>query len=175
MIDQRDPCSSPSPPWRRGLACAAVLVAALLYCVVAAAGDKPLEARLQHLDGGKVKLSELRGSPMLLELWATWCLPCAEQKRIVEELREVFAERGIEVYALNVGEDPDVVQPFLEERPSAYPVLLDRLQVIATRLGIAELPSLILLRADGTVAGTTLGLVESEKLLSLLDKLDATD
>lgn len=66
------------------------------------------------LEGNKVKLAELRGSPILLELWASWCLPCREQAEIIQGLAEEFDQRGIEVYAVNVGEDPEVVIAHLE-------------------------------------------------------------
>lgn len=151
-----------------------MLAAALAASVgpqAAAAADKPVEAKLERLEGGSVKLSELRGAPLLLDLWATWCAPCIEQARILHELAPELAERGVQVLAVDVGEPRDTVESFVADRPGTFPVVLDRAQVIARRLDVGELPALVLLRADGTAAGTRLGLTQGEDILALLATL----
>lgn len=148
------------------------LLAAFLGSSAAAGGkNKPLDAKLLDLDGDRVKLADLRGTPALLELWATWCLPCGEQSEVVEELAAEFEEREIAVYAVNVGEKQETVEYHLEREPSANPVLLDRLQTIPTRLGLVELPALVLLDADGVVAATAAGLTGREEVLTMLDEI----
>lgn len=133
--------------------------------------NKPLDAKLRDLDGGKVKLADLRGTPVLLELWATWCQPCRQQAEVVEGLAETFDERGIAVYAVNVGEEREKVEQHLEREPNANLVLLDRLQTIPTRLELVELPALVLLDADGVVAATAVGLTGREEVMTMLDRL----
>jgi thiol-disulfide isomerase/thioredoxin len=54
----------------------------------AADSGKPVEAKLDRLEGGRLRLSELRGRPVLLKLWATWCLPCRDQAAVLHELRD---------------------------------------------------------------------------------------
>lgn len=137
------------------------------------AADKPLDAKLEKVDGGKVRLSELRGGPVLLDLWATWCVPCRAQARILEDLAPTFEERGISVYSVDMGEEPKVVGAHLEREPAAYPVLLDRWQAISGRLRIGELPGLVVLRPDGTVAATATGLQSRKQVLALLAGLEA--
>jgi thiol-disulfide isomerase/thioredoxin len=131
---------------------------------------EPLEARLDRMEGGKLRLSELRGAPALLELWATWCLPCKQQARILHELAPQIEERGVEVLAVDVGEARKVVEAYLEESPKEFPVLLDRGQVLARLLDIGELPVLVLLDASGYVAGVHLGLAQPEEVLDLLER-----
>lgn len=156
--------------WALGLV---VAVAAVLVGPVAADGrDRPLDAKLVRSEGGKVRLSEVRGRPVLLELWASWCLPCREQTEILEGLGEVLATRGIDVYAVNVGETPETVRAHQAREQSAFPVWLDRVQAIPTRLGIERLPALVLLAPDGTVAARAVGVTRREKVLELLDRLE---
>jgi thiol-disulfide isomerase/thioredoxin len=173
--------AAPAPPkyqdrtWgRRGVGfVASVLALALLTGSQAAQGGKePLDAAFDRLEGGKLRLSEVRGGTILLELWATWCTPCKEQARILEELLPELSERGVSVLAVNIGEKPKVVSGYLEEHPKSVPVLLDRPQVLARLLDIAELPVLALLDADGRVAGVHLGLAQREEILDLLQSVE---
>ncbi len=169
----------PARPRRRRAPAALVLAmtaAALGAAAVSAsaaspAPAKPLEAKLDRLEGGKLKLSELRGQPVLLELWATWCMPCREQAEIVRELAAEFAGRSVTVLAVNQGEGDKVVQKYLAQHPSHYPVVLDRWQVVSAHLQVNELPALVLLDRDGRVAGLRLGLTRRDDLLSLLAEL----
>lgn len=153
--------------WLLALLAAAALPAAAVRAADAGSGG-PLEAKLERLEGGKLRLSELRGHPLLLELWATWCAPCHEQARIVDELAPELADRGIAVLAVDVGERPKVVRKFLAEHPRPFPVALDRLQELATRLDAVELPVLALLTRDGRVAGVHSGLAKRDEVLALL-------
>ena len=169
----------PARPRRRRAPAALVLAmtaAALGAAAVSAAPApaKPLEAKLDRLEGGKLKLSELRGQPVLLELWATWCMPCREQAQIVRELADELAGRSVAVLAVNQGEADKVVQKFLAQHPSHYPVVLDRWQVVSAHLQVNELPALVLLDGDGRVAGLRLGLTRRDDLLALLAELEDT-
>jgi cytochrome c biogenesis protein CcmG, thiol:disulfide interchange protein DsbE len=171
----------PTRPRRRRAAAALVLsvaAAALWAAAVSAAAApapaEPLEAKLVRLEGGRLQLSELRGQPVLLDLWATWCLPCRQQAQIVGELAAELAGRSVAVLAVNQGEGEKVVQKYLAQHPSHYPVVLDRGQVVSARLQVNELPALVLLDRDGRVAGLRLGLTQRGDLLSLLAELEDT-
>jgi thiol-disulfide isomerase/thioredoxin len=159
-------------PWLLALLVAALLPPLAVRAADAAAGPTaPLEGKLERLEGGKLRLSELRGHPLLLELWATWCAPCHEQARIVDELAPELADRGIAVLAVDVGEPPKVVREFLATRPRPFPVALDRLQELAARLDVVELPVLALLDGAGRVAGMHSGLAKRDEVLALLAQL----
>ena len=136
---------------------------------------EPFEAKLQRLEGGKIRLEELRGAPVLLELWTTWCLPCREQARIVHELGAELVARDVVVLSVNQGEARVVVEEFVEDQPSAATVTLDQRQVIASRLGIGELPALVLLDRDGAVVAVRQGLTSPDGIVALLDELEAEE
>lgn len=172
--------ASPSARRRRRFGLVVLLLIAAALCgpssaAVAATdgdrGEEPLEARLDRLEGGRLRLSELRGAPALLELWATWCLPCKQQAKILHELAPQIEERGVEVLAVDVGEARKVVEAYLEEAPKEFPVLLDRGQVLARLLDIGELPVLVLLDTSGRVAGLHLGLAQPREVLDLLESV----
>lgn len=150
---------------------------ALVLAVVAAVGagaplaasdGAPVDAKLRTLDGEKLRLSDLRGRPLLLELWATWCLPCREQSRVLHDLEPELEASGVRVLAVNLGEAPDLARSFLEERPTKFEVGLDRGRVLARLFDVPELPALVLLDAEGRTIGVHRGLAEREEVRALL-------
>jgi len=145
-----------------------LLVAAPLVGAAGTEGATPLEASLRRLDGTSEKLSASRGRRLLLELWATWCEPCREQAEVVRALAGELARLGVETIAVNVGESRKTVEKFLADHPPHSRVLLDRGQLVATRLDLGALPALVLVREDGTVAETRQELVRREELAELL-------
>jgi cytochrome c biogenesis protein CcmG, thiol:disulfide interchange protein DsbE len=138
-----------------------------------AAVGKTVEAKLERLEGGRLRLSELRGAPLLLELWATWCLPCRDQARILHDLTDELTARGIAVLSVDEGESDKVVRRFLADHPGDFPVALDRLQLLADALGVGELPALALLDAGGELVELRPGLTRRDELLAMLDAVAA--
>ncbi len=136
-----------------------------------AVGSK-VDAKLVRPEGGKVRLSELRGRPLLIDFWATWCLPCREQARVLDGLRKELTEREVSLVAVDLGEEPDVVRSFLAETPSGVRVLVDRYRLLGDRLGVDSLPALALLGADGRVLAVREGPATRDDVLELLRILE---
>ena len=87
----------------------ALLVAACLCCLtsLAAAGDLPAPApsfSLKTFDGKMVRLSDLKGRPVVLDFWATWCRPCRTSMPHLDELQKRYESRGLVVIGLSVDE-----------------------------------------------------------------------
>ena len=125
---------------------------------------KVLDAVLQTLEGKAERLSERRGKRLLLDLWATWCLPCQEQSEIVHSLAPELENLGIEVLAINIGQGPHIVRDYLSRTPSHHAVLLDRRQQIPRQLSLSGLPALVLLDENGKVLGLRTGLTLKKDL-----------
>jgi thiol-disulfide isomerase/thioredoxin len=167
---------------RDGVASSARRVAAALVLLAplcgappspAAAADggatrRPLAAKLERLDGTKLRLSERRGQPLLLDLWATWCRPCREQAAVLRDASSELSSRGVAVLAINEGERVKLVREFLAQHPPHFEIALDRDQVVLVRLEVVELPALVLLDAEGKVVGLRKGVTRRDGLLELL-------
>lgn len=78
---------------------------------------------MMSLAGEPVTLGELRGGPVLLNFWASWCPPCVEELPLLERAAAEL-EGGLRVVLLNVGEPHDTVAPFLEGLGVAAPLVL---------------------------------------------------
>ena len=79
---------------------------------------------LINLDKQKVSLSGLRGKPVLLNFWATWCGPCRIEMPFLQEVHEKWAGRGLVLLAVNVQENPTTVIKFVENGGYTFPILL---------------------------------------------------
>jgi thiamine biosynthesis lipoprotein len=103
-----------------------------------------------------VRLSSLRGQPVVLEFWASWCETCKRALPDHEKLARAYAGR-LQVWAVNVGEDPETAASYVRHRGMTLPVLVDPEGKAATSLGMDAMPYAVLLDAEGRVAARVAG------------------
>jgi cytochrome c biogenesis protein CcmG, thiol:disulfide interchange protein DsbE len=154
----------------RGFAAAAVILvsAALLWTL--RGGFAPLDAgalapeyAAVTLDGDSVRLSDLRGQVVLLNVWATWCTPCVREMPALQRLHEMLEPRGLAVVAVSVdaegsafGGDNDV-RSFVEEFGLTFTVLRDASGRIESAFGVPGLPMTFVIDRDGRIQRKVLG------------------
>jgi thiol-disulfide isomerase/thioredoxin len=101
-------------------------------------------------NGNKIDLNQHIGKQViLLDFWATWCVPCMMAMPEVEEIANRFKDRGLVFYAVNVGEDPDTVKEFLAQRKLDIPVAMDFDGQIQNMYQAFDLPHTIVIGKDG--------------------------
>jgi thiol-disulfide isomerase/thioredoxin len=111
----------------------------------------PLEFTVTGLDGKKLRLASLKGKLLILDFWATWCVPCRLQHPLYETLRERFGPRGdVEFLEMNSDEDHSVVEPFLTAEKWDKTVYFE--DGLARLFNVMNIPSTILIDKSGRVA-----------------------
>jgi peroxiredoxin len=75
--------------------------------------------------GNKVSLSDFRGKLVLLNFWASWCVPCREEMPAIERLYREFQNKGLVVLGVNVRDKKEDALAFLQEHEVTYPVVFD--------------------------------------------------
>ena len=109
------------------------------------------------LHGEPLKLREQRGKAVMINFWATWCLPCREEMPAMERLYRRHRERGFVLLAVSVDTDASLVRPFLEQHKLTFPVTLDAKMDLANTYGVRALPSSFLVDRHGYLAALALG------------------
>jgi len=79
--------------------------------------------RLTTLDGQTITLSDLRGRWVLINFWATWCIPCREEMPYLQVLADAHADQ-MTVLGINMRESAAEIQPFVEKLGITFPLLL---------------------------------------------------
>jgi thiol-disulfide isomerase/thioredoxin len=135
-----------------------------------AEGEAPLDFELKTLSGGHVKLSDLRGAPVLINFWATWCGPCKEEMPLIVEQYNWNKGRGLRVLAVDsVGFDNlDDIHKYVDKYKMAFDVLLDEDDKVSLDWNIMGLPSSIFIKPDGTVAKVKVGQMTADELKDYL-------
>jgi thiol-disulfide isomerase/thioredoxin len=133
-------------------------------------GQPAPEFQLVDLWGKKVRLSSLRGKPVFLNFWATWCVFCRAE---FPELEEAYREYGNRVafLAVNTSEDPATVKEYVARSKAKVPVLLDRDGKVARRYLIQGLPTSYFIGADGIIRDKVVGAVDGPGLRTRLEGL----
>lgn len=118
---------------------------------------------LVDLEGATVTLEQLRGTPVIVDFWATWCAPCVHQ---IPVLNAFQAEHPDDVVVLGISVDADgreVVAPFAAEHEIEYQVLLGD-ERLAQRFGAFGFPSLFVIDEAGNIHAAHVGVISVEEL-----------
>ena len=107
-------------------------------------------------EGGTVRLSQLKGNVVLLNVWATWCGPCKMELPIVQRMYDRYSDRNFVVLAVNVDADRKRVEPFLKRFNISIPVYSAAPEDVAqmTAMGI---PSTFIIGPDRTLIDMAVG------------------
>jgi thiol-disulfide isomerase/thioredoxin len=134
---------------------------------------KPLSLTGVALDGRQVSLESLRGTPVLVHYWATWCEPCKVDIAQIRELAAKYGPKKFAVVGIALDSDKSQLEKFLQAKPIAWPQLHEAGGLdgrLAEELGILTLPTMILLDADGNVVDRNVVITELEKKIDALLK-----
>ena len=154
---------------RRLIGCAAAIVSAA-GCATAA-GDaapavevgRPVPAyAATALDGGPSSLAALRGRPVLLNVWATWCVPCRNEMPALEALHQKYRAAGLAVIGVSIDAAADAgrVKGFAGELGVTYPLWLDAEDRVSGIFFAIGVPATYLIGKDGTLLWRKVGGLE---------------
>jgi thiol-disulfide isomerase/thioredoxin len=117
--------------------------------------------------GGSLLMSSLRGRPVVLNFWATWCPPCVEEMPELDRFYRAWQARGWQVVGLAI-DNAAAVRRFLDKQPVSFAIGLAGLDgsTLARSLGNAQggLPYTVVLASDGTIRQRKAGQTHFEEL-----------
>ena len=133
---------------------------------------------LPDVQGHLVRLADLRGRPVLINIWATWCAPCREEMPSMNALYKDYSAKGLAMVAIATdAEGKAVVAPFMQAYRLTFPVLLDPQNMVGAQLQLPGLPTSYLLDKWGRVIDLVIGAYDwhSRQTQHLIEKLLAEE
>ena len=109
------------------------------------------------LDARLLSITEYRGSVIILNFWASWCLQCRPEMPGLERLQREFSSRGLAVIGVNAREDKEAARRYATELGLTFPLVLDRNGAINTLYGVVGLPTTFVIGRDGRAIGFAVG------------------
>ena len=148
------------------------LFSLLLLCLVGAAapvvagtpgevaiGQTLREANMQGLTGPARKLSEFRGKPLIINVWASWCGPCRAEMGSLDRLARRYGKQ-FNVIGISTDDYTTRADVFLKQAQTAFPHFIDNRLELENMLGANRLPLTLLVDAQGKVLGKYYGAKE---------------
>ena len=133
----------------------------------------PRDFSLPLLAGGNAALSSFKGKVVILNFWATWCPPCRVEMPSMETLYRRFNAEGLEILAVDIGEDSSTVQQFIQSSGYTFPVLLDSANRVSSIYGIRAIPTTFIIDREGKIIGNVIGSImwDNQKVITAIDAL----
>jgi thiol-disulfide isomerase/thioredoxin len=136
--------------------------------------DALFATRLPDLNGAQTSVSRWRGKVLVVNFWATWCAPCKEEIPAFIALQDEFGARNVQFIGI-AADQADRVSSFATDYRINYPILIGNIGALdlSAKLGnrISALPFTVVIDREGHLAHRQLGILKSEKLRALFQKL----
>lgn len=116
------------------------------------------------LANGRLSLEELRGTPVVLNYWASWCVPCRQEAPVLERGWRGARGQGVLFLGLNMQDITDDARAFIREFRNTYPNVRDQSNGVAREWGVSGLPETFFVRADGRIVGHVIGVISAKRL-----------
>ena len=120
---------------------------------------------LNDLEGNSVKLSELtKTGPVFVQFWATWCVPCKEEMKVLNELWNKYKDSGFVFVAVSIDDQKSLskVKPYIESKSYKFPVLYDTDKNVFSSFGGQDPPFSVFVDRNGSIFKTYSGYMQGD-------------
>jgi peroxiredoxin len=149
------------------------LTVVLLLATVGFGPPQP-QLSLKDAQGNIHNLSDYRGKIVILNFWATWCVPCKQEMPIFVDAYKKYHDRGVVVIAASLDDETTkkYVPQFAHSFKMEFPILLDANADLMHEVGLGDsVPSTLFLDAEGNIAGKIVGQVKRKDVLHRIEWL----
>ena len=150
------------------------LAPAVLLALAAAGHAAAVELRLPDLSAQEQSLSQYRGRIVVLNFWATWCVPCRAEMPLLLDVQNRYAARGVIVVGASTDDESTKheIKPFVEKLRITFPIWTGATTAHMEQLGLgAALPATAIVDEQGEIVFRIIGVLERKDLTRRLDYL----
>ncbi|MCS7038567.1 MAG: TlpA disulfide reductase family protein [Anaerolineae bacterium] len=121
------------------------------------AGHPAPDFTLSQVGGGELSLADLRGRPVVLNFWATWCAPCEAEMPELEQAYRRYGNAGLVVIGVNQGEDEATVRAYADRLGLSFPLVRDGDTQVGRRYRVEALPTTFFIDREGIIREQVIG------------------
>jgi cytochrome c biogenesis protein CcmG/thiol:disulfide interchange protein DsbE len=132
--------------------------------MVVRVGDPAPAFSLADLDGNPVRLADLRGRPVIVNFWASWCGPCVEEFPLLTSAAAAHEGDGLAIVGIVFQDRSEAARAFLARMGASWPAAMDPGDAIANRFGIVGPPDTFFIDRNGVVVGRQIGQLSAADL-----------
>lgn len=114
----------------------------------------------------------LKGQVILLDFWASWCVPCKSSFPAMEELKKKYMDRGLTIVAVSVDEKPENMQRFLDSVKVSFTIVRDAQQKLVAAADVPTMPTSFLIDRAGKIRFIHAGFDRDETMRQYIKELE---
>lgn len=138
-------------------------------------GQMSPDFSLSDVSGQPVTLSELRGQPVVVIFWASWCTHCEKEMPLMQDMYEKYGDQGLQVVGVNVpglgGDTIEKAKAFVAQKGLSFPVVFDQAGQTYGAYGVNGVPNLFFIDKDGVMVAAYPGAMDAERLEAQIKQL----
>lgn len=134
-------------------------------------GKQAPDFTLELFDGEVFTLSEMRGQPVVINVWASWCPPCRDEAKVLEQGWRNYKEQGVIFLGVNVEDSSSDARRFIEEFQVTYPNGPDSDGQIYADYRATGVPETFFISSDGLVVRRFAGPLQEEQLTAFVGEI----
>ena len=127
--------------------------------------------QLPTFDGKTVRLSDLRGQPVVINFWASWCVPCRDEQPTLVQLAGTYKSRGVTFLGINIQDTDRDAGIYAQQFGINYPLAYDRSGAVYINYGVVGMPETYLVDKQGRIAQKIVGPVDPNQIVASLEVL----
>jgi peroxiredoxin len=138
-------------------------------------GTAAKEFQLNDLTGKQHQLNKMRGKVVIINFWATWCIPCRTEMPSMNRAWKALSDKDVVMLAINFGESKKAVSDFVKAVPIDFPVLLDETNTVSSDWNVTGMPTTMVIDQQGNIVDRIVGPKEwdSPQILKAIEELSS--
>lgn len=126
--------------------------------------------RLETASGETIELAELRGTPVFINFWASWCFFCLTEMPAIQKVSDEYGDRAV-MLGVNISDTPEDIHTYAGNNGIRYPLPMDTERAVMEAYGVRQMPTSIFVDANGVVSSVVYGVIVPDEMRANIDAM----